>query len=47
MLALQKVDELLANLGAQIGHGAGVVGAGLLLLLLGSALSVRWFVRIA
>lgn len=49
-----RVTEIYAHLATQLGHTpgqqqliAGVIGAGLLLLLFGSALSLRWFVRIA
>ena len=49
-----RVKEIYAHLATQLGHTpgqqqliAGVIGAGLVLLLLGSALSLRWFVRIA
>lgn len=49
-----QVKQIYSHLAAQIGHTQGhegliaeVVIAGLVLLLLGSALSMRWFVRIA
>ena len=48
------MKEIYAHLATQLGHTPGqqqliavVIGAGLVLLLLGSALSLRWFVRIA
>ena len=49
-----RVKEIYAHLAAQLGHTrvhqqliAGVTGGGLVLLLIGSALSLRWFARIA
>jgi len=49
-----RVKQIYAHLATQLGHTkgqqqliAGALGAGILLLLLGSALSLRWFVRIA
>lgn len=49
-----RVRKIYAHLAKQLGHTpghqqliAGVVGAGLVVLLIGSALSLRWFVRIA
>ena len=50
----EQVSQIYAHLATQLGHTpgqqqliAGVIGAGLLVLLVGSALSLRWFVRIA
>lgn len=49
-----SVNQIYSHLAAELGHTRGqqqliavVVGAGMILLLLGSALSMRWFVRLA